>query len=297
MSRIGQDRLGRHGQERALLIVLDGVVGVDIAGQIFVAGVDAQGEPIVDRQVDHPVDIAVGPAGAKRAGDGGIDPGVIAAGVGLVMDRADRAAFRIGPEERALWPSQDLDPLDIGELEIDEDRDFVDVVGDRRRRQIGKFALAHPDIVGRDAPDDEIVVQARAALAIVGGLQTHDLVAQLGEVIDSAVGEDLAADRADIIGNFQNILGAPGGGDHHFAEVRSLLGWRGRRVRRRLRRGRLLSGGPGRAQGEDARQGSSKSQLGLSHPKGAPGLAGGRSARGGIRPADVGSWRRGTRVI
>jgi hypothetical protein len=196
---------------------------------------------VVHRQVDHGVDVGVGRIGAHRARHAGVDPGVVAGGVGLVVDGAHRAALGIGAEQRALGTAQHLDAGDVGQLQVHEEGDVVDVVGHRRSGQIGELALAHADVVGGDAADDEVVVHAGAALAIVGRLQADDLVAQAGERVDAVAAELGAADGGDVVGDLQHALVAAGGGDDQFADG-------GRRGWLLLRQG--AQGGEGERAGE-----------------------------------------------
>ena len=67
---------------------------------------------------------------------------------GLAHDHADRAARRVAPEQRALWPAQNFDAFDIEQRQIigilAADINIVDVSADRRVEGRNSLCIAKP---------------------------------------------------------------------------------------------------------------------------------------------------------
>ena len=130
---------------------------VDIAGILFIEADDAQRGLLRQRDVDHPFHLAAG-ATLVDLVQLHIHAAVIARGIGLVGDDADRAGFRRGAIERALRAGEAFDAGDVVDVHVKVaadrgDRLFIEIDANRGQRT-GVVAIpargdaAHVDDVG-----------------------------------------------------------------------------------------------------------------------------------------------------
>src|SRR5215469_12370523 len=108
-------RLCRHGDTGGIPREQIGLV--DEPGIVRPAAVDAYGESVRERNVEHSVHGLVGLISMRRAADGSLDSGIESGRIWRALHEADRAAERARAVECSLWPAKYLNALQILKLQ------------------------------------------------------------------------------------------------------------------------------------------------------------------------------------
>ncbi len=134
---------------------------VDDAVVVDHAGIDAERGRFGQRHVQHQVGVEVEPVGPFGHAEVEARLALEVLRIGLVHDVADVAGQRAGAVQRSLRAAQHLDPGDVLQHEITEQRRVVDVGGHGRRRRQRHVAVgAGVDV---DATDHDAVGDAGIA--------------------------------------------------------------------------------------------------------------------------------------
>ena len=215
---VAAERIGRLGEHRLLVLGEDhGIGGVDEPRDLLVPAADAQCGGIAERDVQQAV--------------GGIGPVGGAAGLGAVgrqlrdefrrirrvVDDLDGARDRARAVQRALRSAQHLDPLRIGEVQVDEQRNLIDV-GRHQRHALPGQVRRSARIVGVESANHDVAVAAVGARPEVGNADARQQARDVGEVRDPGRSQLRTRDRRDVVGHVQHVLFAAAGGDDDFLE-------------------------------------------------------------------------------
>ena len=120
---------------------------------------------------------------------------------------ADCAAQRSCAVERTLGPQQNLDPLEVVELQVHEQRYFADVGSDRTAAVV--IAVARADRVEVETANDDRVALSSPAVDDVDARHEGQQVRQFGQPLLRNL---LASDGRDVERNVLHALGAASGG-------------------------------------------------------------------------------------
>ncbi len=140
---------------------------------------------------------------------------------GIAGDDRDRPADGVAPEQGALRPFQDLNPVDIEHGGVGPHAagqvDAVDIDADARVQVEGEVVLADAADIGRE---HRVGTRERGA-----GVQRHVRrdVAELGDVVDALLLQRLGGHRGDGDRDVLDVLGGLLGGDHHLLDRARLL--------------------------------------------------------------------------
>ena len=129
----------------------------------------------------------------------------------VARDEAHRAAERAGAVERALRTAQHLDPLDVAQQEVGENRRLVDIGRDRRDR--GGRVVAQRVAIDIEAANPDLVDRAGIAEAPVDHRDAGDRAQQFGAVEGLRRLDLVAAHRGDVVGHVDHALLPPRGGN------------------------------------------------------------------------------------
>nr|GEU28278.1 hypothetical protein [Tanacetum cinerariifolium] len=186
----------------------------DVAG--VVAGVGSQAQRrhvLLERQVDHAAQVAVGAAEFGRIGYHRFGRPEQIGQIGLLRDLAHRAGHRARAEQGALRPLQHFDALEVQHLEVgirglEGDGHVVDVHGDQRRiLYLGGNDAAHDQTAHGD------VVHARALLLDRHG---RHQVGNIGQIALAVAGQAVRFEHRDRCRHLLHVdrVGRAGGDQH-----------------------------------------------------------------------------------
>ena len=207
---------------------------VDDAVVVDHAGIDTKRDRFGQRDVQQQVGVEV--EAVRPFGHAEVDarPALELLGIGPVHDVADVARQRAGAVQRALRPAQHLDPVDVLQHEIAEQRRVVDVGRHGRRRRQRHVAVgAGVDV---DAADHDAVGDAGIAVAAILHRHARHRPQRLDGVVDVGTLERFTRHRRDVERNLLHRLVAAGRRDDDFLE-------RGSRLRDGRRHGALQACG------------------------------------------------------
>ena len=204
---------------------------VDVAAVVISVDHRAHGQlALDDRDVDHRVECAVGPA-ASGAAEAALDPGLELAELGLVGDVAHHTGLRTAAEERALRTFENFDALDVGDIDVgvarrELHRLIIEIDRNVREAADRGRGLLTGKATRQTAQEDAAIARAVVREGHVGGVLQQ--VAEGGDVqLAQRVGAERLKGQRHVL---DRLVAALCGHDDHIGTGSSILS-----LRRRLR--------------------------------------------------------------